>query len=333
MALRCSARASRSAAGAVAPAVRAPPSYFSTPSCSSSSFSSSASSSLFSTSVSRRTEHERTESPAREHRRHIERTHHDEITEGPLDNATRDRDAASAEHAETMSNLSAAFEETPDGRHAADLSGSDPLGDDPIVQDAAESSVSQGMLDIENRAAETAHTPPSIQSGQRAFSDLQSRSNLQPGGYGYTISTLPTKSQPILELLINITMESGKKAAAQKRILGAVKLLSEYLNTDPLPAIQEALEMSRPLVGFRKMALGAGKTAQCPVPLKDKAGLRKAAHNLIEVSGRRSEPRFETRLAREILAILEGTSGVLKKKEEVHKEGIRQRGNLNLVPR
>lgn len=206
-------------------------------------------------------------------------------------------------------------------RPGAAPGGADPANIDPTATaDAAQGSASQASIDIHNQAATASRSP------------RKPRAPLQSGGYGYTPQTIPTRTHPTLELLINTVMRDGKKATAQRLVLGAVKYLSEALNTDPLPAIQEAIVLGSPLVRFKRMYLGGGKIVQCPVPLTEKAGRRRSAANLVQVADRRSETKFEVRLAKEILAVLDGNSGVLKKKEEIHKEGVRQRGNLNLPP-
>ncbi|CAO1629789.1 unnamed protein product [Sympodiomycopsis kandeliae] len=290
------------------------------PPSSCSCYASSSTSHSFSTSALRSTQHNSEESPARTHRKPLPRDNREDFSATPKDNITREKDQGFEEYSNTLNNaeVRGATGQTPQFGAAA----ADDAAVNAAAVDASQSSVSQASAEIADQADANFHTPQS-----QVFP-----AKLQPDGYGYTPQTLPTKVQPTLELLINMVMKDGKKATAQKQVLGAVKYLSEALNTDPLPAIKEALTLASPLVRFKRLYLGGGKIVQCPVPLAEKAGLRKAVANLIFVAERRTEPRFEMRLAREILAILEGNSGVLKKKEEIHKEGIRHRGNLNLPP-
>jgi small subunit ribosomal protein S7 len=63
---------------------------------------------------------------------------------------------------------------------------------------------------------------------------------------------------------------------------------------------------------------GAKNVAK-PVALGEKQRTRFALEWILEASKQRSGQTVEERLARELIAIVQGTSDALKKKEEVHK--------------
>lgn len=152
---------------------------------------------------------------------------------------------------------------------------------------------------------------------------------LAPGGYGYTPANLPTKSDEILESFINHLQRDGKKSLATTQVLGMMKYLSIALNSDPLPALTHAIELASPMVKIQTRKQGA-KNTPVPTPLTTRQMRRKAIVGIINASKKRNDREIERRLAKEVLGILEGNSETLRKKEEVHRDAVRNRSNLGV---
>lgn len=143
---------------------------------------------------------------------------------------------------------------------------------------------------------------------------------------GFSPDALPARNDPVLELFTNALMRSGKKAEAQKHVSNILTLLQRATNKPPVPLLHEAIALSAPSVKVFHMRHRA-KTTVAPRPLTERARTTTGVRWLLKASerGRKSGIRRDDRIAREILAVLEGSSDVFKRVEEVHKIGMLNR--------
>ncbi|UZJ51487.1 hypothetical protein CBS101457_000807 [Exobasidium rhododendri] len=146
---------------------------------------------------------------------------------------------------------------------------------------------------------------------------------------GYTTETLPLKTDPTLEAFVNNLMKDGKKASATRHILDMMQYLAKALHADPLPAVRAAIEAAGPLVRMQSRKSG-GKNVAVPMALGPHQSRRKAIVAIIAASKKRSEKQLSVRLAREIIAVLEGSSSTLQKKEEAHRLAMVNRSNTSV---
>ena len=73
-----------------------------------------------------------------------------------------------------------------------------------------------------------------------------------------------------------------------------------------------------------------GKSLQVPVALTRRQSERKALKWIIDASKKRPDRELERRLAAEFLAVVEGTSSAIGKKEEQHKIATVNRANASV---
>lgn len=142
----------------------------------------------------------------------------------------------------------------------------------------------------------------------------------------YTPSTLPPRSEPTLEFLTNLLMKDGKKAQAQRFTTGTLSIIANITNSNPLPLIHDAISRTAPLVKMQSKKQG-GKSLQVPVALTKRQSERKALSWIIDASKKRPDRELEKRLAAEFLAVVEGTSSAIGRKEEQHKIATVNRAN------
>lgn len=142
----------------------------------------------------------------------------------------------------------------------------------------------------------------------------------------YTPSTLPPRSDPTLEFLTNLLMKDGKKAQAQRFTTRTLSILATITNSNPLPLIHDAISRTAPLVKMQTKKQG-GKSLHVPVALTRRQSERKALTWIIEASKKRPDRELEKRLAAEFLAVVEGTSNAIGKKEEQHRIAMVNRAN------
>ncbi|KAL7419753.1 hypothetical protein Q5752_005669 [Cryptotrichosporon argae] len=151
-----------------------------------------------------------------------------------------------------------------------------------------------------------------------------------PSGRGYQPGALPPKVDPTLDLFTNLMMKHGKKAEAQRRVSSILTLLQRATNQPPVPLLERAIALSSPSVRMLSMRKAA-KTVQTPRALNERQRARQGIVWLLKAAerGRGSGVRREDRVAREILAVLEGSSDVFRRIEEVHRLAMMNRSNLN----
>ncbi|WFD05774.1 hypothetical protein MVES1_001108 [Malassezia vespertilionis] len=147
--------------------------------------------------------------------------------------------------------------------------------------------------------------------------------------YMYAPESLPPRQDPLLHFIVNLLMRDGKRATAERYIANMMGHMGKLTNTDPLPLVYEAVELAKPVLRMQSRKQG-GKTMQVPIPLNERQSTRRAIMWIIEASRRRADRDISRRLAVEMLAVLEGNSSVLSRKDEQHKIGTINRANASV---
>ena len=132
------------------------------------------------------------------------------------------------------------------------------------------------------------------------------------------VPLIPPRNDPLLEYITNHIMRSGHKHRAQRIVTNMLAEIHRLTGASPLPVLRSAIFRASPSVRVASMKKGA-KTRLVPVPLADKQRTFYAVKWILKQSGNRGEQKLEQRLAREIIAIIDGSSRVLNQKAEVHK--------------
>ena len=132
------------------------------------------------------------------------------------------------------------------------------------------------------------------------------------------IPLIPPRNDPLLEYIANHIMRSGHKHRAQRIVANTLAEIHRLTGASPLPILRSAIFKASPSVRVASMKRGA-KTRLVPVPLADKQRTFYAVKWVLKQSDHRGEQKLEQRLAKEIIAIIEGSSRVLNQKAEVHK--------------
>lgn len=108
-----------------------------------------------------------------------------------------------------------------------------------------------------------------------------------------------------------------------------------HLPLDPVLYLGLAIDSVAPLIkmrGFKGMA-GGGKSLEVPMPLRARQRRRTAFQWILEVVNKKKSKgsgrtMFPHRVAEEIVAVVEGRSGVWDRRMQVHKAGTANRANL-----
>lgn len=121
-----------------------------------------------------------------------------------------------------------------------------------------------------------------------------------------------------LAKFMNHVMVSGKKAVAERIVYGALDIVQQRLNKDPLEAFDVALDNIAPMVEVKSRRVG-GATYQVPVEVRPSRRMALAMRWLVDYSRNRGEKSMRQRLAGEILDAAEGKGAAVKKREDVHR--------------
>jgi small subunit ribosomal protein S7 len=121
-----------------------------------------------------------------------------------------------------------------------------------------------------------------------------------------------------LSKFMNVIMESGKKAIAERIIYGALDQVEKKSGKDPLEIFVTALNNIKPMVEVKSRRVG-GANYQVPVEVRPVRRVALAMRWLKESARKRGEKSMAQRLANELLEAVEGRGGAMKKRDEVHR--------------
>ncbi len=121
-----------------------------------------------------------------------------------------------------------------------------------------------------------------------------------------------------LSKFMNVIMESGKKAVAERIVYGALEFIEKKANKNPIEIFHQALNNAKPAVEVKSRRVG-GANYQVPVEVRPSRRSALAMRWLREAAKKRGEKSMNLRLAGELLEAAEGRGGAVKKRDEVHR--------------
>ncbi len=122
-----------------------------------------------------------------------------------------------------------------------------------------------------------------------------------------------------LSKFMNVIMEGGKKAVAERIIYGALELIEKKNpDKDPVEAFTVAINNVKPMVEVKSRRVG-GANYQVPVEVRPVRRLALSMRWIKEAARKRGEKSMAQRLANELLEATEGRGGAMKKRDEVHR--------------
>ena len=121
-----------------------------------------------------------------------------------------------------------------------------------------------------------------------------------------------------LSKFMNVIMESGKKAVAERIIYGALEQVEQKAGKDPLEIFMVAVNNIKPMVEVKSRRVG-GATYQVPVEVRPERRTALAMRWLISFSRDRNEKSMAEKLAAEVISASKGEGNAVKKKEDTHK--------------
>ncbi|MBI4343269.1 MAG: 30S ribosomal protein S7 [Candidatus Omnitrophica bacterium] len=126
-------------------------------------------------------------------------------------------------------------------------------------------------------------------------------------------------SNRLVQKLINMLMQDGKKATAEAVVYDAFDLMKKSASTnDILTVFHKAIDNVRPHVELKARRVG-GATYQIPIEVRHDRGLTLALRWIRNSArGKRGAPMAK-RLSDELLSAFKGEGSAVRKREETHK--------------
>ena len=122
----------------------------------------------------------------------------------------------------------------------------------------------------------------------------------------------------VLTKFMNSLMLHGKKSTAENILYGALDMVQEKMNREPVPVFHEALENVMPAVEVRSRRVG-GATYQVPVEVRSDRKSALAIRWLIAAARARGENTMVERLAGELMDAVNNRGNAVKKREDTHR--------------
>lgn len=122
----------------------------------------------------------------------------------------------------------------------------------------------------------------------------------------------------VITKFINTLMIGGKKSIAEKIFYGALDLVQEKTNEEPLKVFKKALSNIKPAVEVKSRRIG-GATYQIPVEVRPARRQSLALRWLRDYASDRSGKTMVQKLADEIIDASQNRGGSVKKREDVYK--------------
>ena len=122
-----------------------------------------------------------------------------------------------------------------------------------------------------------------------------------------------------LSKFMNVIMEGGKKAVAERIIYGALDFIEKKVpGKDPVETFTQAINNVKPMVEVKSRRVG-GANYQVPVEVRPVRRLALSMRWIKEAARKRGEKSMALRLANELMEATEGRGGAMKKRDEVHR--------------
>ena len=128
---------------------------------------------------------------------------------------------------------------------------------------------------------------------------------------------IPPAEDPLLQFMTNTIMRHGKRKRASRIVSRMLLWVHSLTRAPPLEIVREAVLLAAPAVRSMSHTHG-GKIVSRPIALSEKQRTRYAVKWILRASENRMGQTLEERLAREIIATIQGTSSVLAEKERAH---------------
>jgi small subunit ribosomal protein S7 len=128
----------------------------------------------------------------------------------------------------------------------------------------------------------------------------------------------PRYTSKLATKIINKIMWQGKRSVAQRIFYGAMDIVAQKVQTDPVEVFTKAIDNIKPQVEVRSRRVG-GATYQVPMEVNRRRQQSLAIRWLIDAARAKRGKPMSKRLADEIFDAFNNQGTAVTKKENVHK--------------
>ena len=128
----------------------------------------------------------------------------------------------------------------------------------------------------------------------------------------------PLYNSALVTKFINCMMYGGKRSTSQGIMYGALNVVQQKTQDDPLKLFKKAVDNVKPSLEVKSRRVG-GSNYQVPVEVNPNRRTSLALRWLISFARKRPERSMTQKLAMEILDAANLRGGAVKKKEDTHK--------------
>jgi small subunit ribosomal protein S7 len=128
----------------------------------------------------------------------------------------------------------------------------------------------------------------------------------------------PLYNSALVTKFINCMMYGGERAVSQHILYGAMTMVQQKTQDDPLKVFKKAVDNVKPSLEVKSRRVG-GSNYQVPVEVNPARRTSLALRWLIGFARKRPERGMVQKLASEIMDAANLRGGAVKKKEDVHK--------------
>ena len=121
-----------------------------------------------------------------------------------------------------------------------------------------------------------------------------------------------------MQTMVKHVMKRGKKSTAVRVIYGAMDLIKERAQKDPLEVFDTALRNVSPAMEVRPRRVG-GATYQVPMEVGSERRTTLAIRWILGAARERSGKSFADKLASELIDAANDTGAAIRKRDETHK--------------
>ena len=128
----------------------------------------------------------------------------------------------------------------------------------------------------------------------------------------------PKYHEVLVAKFVNTVMLDGKKSTAEQIVYGALEIIEDKRQDDPVKVFKRALENVQPIIEVKSRRVG-GATYQVPVEISPNRRMALAMRWIRNFSRKRAGRSMRDKLANELMDAAEGRGAAVKKKEDTHK--------------
>ena len=128
----------------------------------------------------------------------------------------------------------------------------------------------------------------------------------------------PRYQEIMVTKFINALMKGGKKSVAEKIFYGALELIEQRMEEDPLKVFKKALSNVKPAVEVKSRRIG-GTSYQIPIEVRTSRRDSLAIRWIRDHARARNGRTMMTKLADEFMDASANRGGAVRKREDVYK--------------